>query len=157
MQPYRIDPEETTKVTAAEIVTPPNYVADVFSIAPGTQVVRREEITSLHGNPQMISVDWIVIGDSLAALGALEPTPLSRGTAHFVETNTHRKITYGQDHLEARPSDAREASALQIAVGAPILAGVYSWSDEKGAILYGEWVIPARRVVSYPYKVTETP
>jgi GntR family transcriptional regulator len=153
-RPHRIGPGETVLVTAAEIVIPPDYVADLLNIAPGTAVIRREEITSLRGRPVMLSVDWVPADSTYTALGMLDNKPLDGGVAHTLETTTRRRITHGQDHLRGRSADTREATALQIPVGSPILAGVHIWSDAEDVILYGEWVLPADRVVTYTYDVT---
>jgi GntR family transcriptional regulator len=152
-RPYRVGEGENITVTAAEIVIPPDYVAELLNIEPGTQVIRREEVTSLRGSPRMLSVDWIPADSTLTALGALDPTPLDGGPAHLLETVAHRRITNGQDHLRSRSADAREANALRIPIGAPILAGVHIWSDADQVILYGEWVMPADRVVTYTYDI----
>jgi GntR family transcriptional regulator len=152
-RPYRVGKGETITVTAAEIVIPPDYVAEILNIEPGSEVIRREEITNLRGNPRMLSVDWIPVESTLTAMGVLDPKPLEGGLAHTLETITHRRITHGQDYLRGRSADAREANALQIPVGAPILAGVHIWSDADNVILYGEWVMPADRVVTYNYEI----
>jgi GntR family transcriptional regulator len=102
----------------------------------------------------MLSVDWIPADSTLTALGVLSDKPLEGGPAHFLETlSPSRKVTHAQDHLESRSADSREATALGIAVGSPILAGVHVWSDATDVMLYGEWVMPPRRVVTYAYDV----
>jgi GntR family transcriptional regulator len=141
-------------VTAAEIVIPPDYVNDLLNLAPGSQVIRREEITSLRGKPVMLSVDWIPADSTLTALGVLDTEPLEGGLAHLLETTAHRHITHGRDHLRGRSADAREAGALEVAVGSPILAGVHVWSDPEDVILYGEWVMPPDHDVTYTYDVS---
>src|ERR1017187_324546 len=40
-------------VTAAEIVTAPNYVAEILGIPIATEIVRREETTLRRGQPRM--------------------------------------------------------------------------------------------------------
>jgi GntR family transcriptional regulator len=151
--PHRVGPAETIQVTAAETVIAPDYVASLLNLDPAAEVIRREEITTLHGHPRMLSVDWVPASSTLVALGALEKGPLDGGVAHFLETVTHRKITHAQDHLRGRSADMREATALQIPVGSPILAGVHIWSDPDDVVLYGEWVVPANHDVSYTYEV----
>jgi GntR family transcriptional regulator len=84
-------------------------------------------------------------------LGPIGP----QGPARVIATVTGRQITHAQDHLEGREADTREARALSIPVGSPILAGTHVWSDQDGAIIYGEWCMPPRQVVSYSYEVTE--
>jgi GntR family transcriptional regulator len=152
--PYRAGPGESIVVTAAEIVIPPDYVNELLNLDPGSQLIRREEITSLRGRPVMLSVDWIPVNDTLTALGVIDRKPLDGGLAHVLETTAHKHITHGQDHIRGRAADAREAAALQIPVGAAILAGVHIWSDSDDVITYGEWVMPSDRVVTYTYDVS---
>ena len=68
---------------------------------------------------------------------------------------TGRTVTLGRDHLRGRAADAREAGALRLPVGSPILAGTHVWSDDAGVLLYGEWVLPPDQVISYEYQPAE--
>ena len=154
-RPVRIAPGETILLNEANIVLAPNYVAELLGIEPGDQVIRREEITSLRGKPRMLSVDWIPTNHVMAEaelLGEIGPD----GPAKIIESLTGRHVTHAQDHLEGREADTREAGALSIPVGSPILAGVHVWSDADGVILYGEWCMPPRQVVTYAYEVTDS-
>jgi GntR family transcriptional regulator len=101
----------------------------------------------------MLSVDWIPTGNVMAEAELLGP-PTPEGPAEVITTVTGRHITHAQDHLEGREADTREAAALQLPVGSPILAGTHVWSDQDGVILYGEWVMPPKRVITYSYEVT---
>jgi GntR family transcriptional regulator len=154
-QPGRIGRGEKVTLNAAGIVLAPNYVAELLGIEPGSQVIRREEITTLRGRPRMLSVDWIPTNHVMAEAELLgEPVP--GGPAHIIATVTGRRVTHAQDHLEGREADAREADALKITVGSAILAGTHVWSDQEGPILYGEWVMPPKRVITYSYEVANT-
>lgn len=152
-RPVRAARGETVELTEVGIVLAPNYVAELLGIEPGDQVIRREEITTLRGKPRMLAVDWIPTANVMAEaelLGEIGP----EGPAGVIATVTGRQITHAQDHLEGREADTREATALGITTGSPILAGTHVWSDADGVILYGEWVIPPKQVVSYSYEVT---
>lgn len=152
-RPVRIAPGESILLNEVGITLAPNYVAELLGIEPGSQVIRREEITSLRGKPRMLSVDWIPTNHVMAEaelLGEIGP----QGPARVIETLTGRKVTHAQDHLEGREADTREAGALGIPAGSPILAGAHVWSDNDGVILYGEWCMPPRQVVTYSYEVT---
>lgn len=142
---------DSIEVTAAEIVTAPNYVADLLGIDIGSQVIRREEITHSKDHPRLLSVDWIPGFDVTVGERLTEKAPIQGGTIAAVESLTGRRVTYGEDHIRSRSSDAREAAALRLPVGAPILAGVHLWSDGSGVLLYGEWVMPPDQVISYEY------
>lgn len=153
--PDRVGPGEAIEVTAAEIVKAPDYVAALLGLDRGTEIIRREEITSLRGKPRMLEVSWAPASSTLVPLGALEKKPLPGGVSHFLQTVTHREVSHAQDHLEARSADTREAAALHVLVGAPILAGASVWSDSEGVIVYVEWCIPERHEVAYTYDVTK--
>jgi GntR family transcriptional regulator len=116
-------------------------------------VIRREEVTALRGKPRMLSVDWIATGHVMAEAELLGP-PVPDGPASVIATVTGRHVTHAQDHLESRAADTREADALRVPVGCPILAGAHVWSDPDGVIIYGEWVVPPKQVITYSYDVT---
>lgn len=144
------------EVTAADIVNAPNYVADILGIPIGTEIIRREEITWHKGRPNLFSVDWIPVAADRALAGQLTaPEPLPGGAETLIRTTTGRRVTCGRDHLRGRAADAREAGALRLPIGSPILAGVHVWSDDEGVILYGEWVMPPDQVVSFEFTVDD--
>jgi len=152
-RPVRIGRGEHIALDEAGIVLAPNYVGELLGIEPGAMVIRRQEITTLRGKPRMLSVDWIPTSNVMAEaelLGELGPD----GPVKVIATITGRRVTHAQDHLEGREADTREANALNIPVGSPILAGAHVWSDQEGVIIYGEWVMPPRRVITYSYEVT---
>ena len=141
---------EQVEVTAAGIVPAPIYVAEILSIDPGALVLRREEITRRDGRARMLAVDWVpgFAKDLCAQL--LECVPIEGGTIHAIERLTGRRTAFTRDALRGRGADKREADALGVAVGTPILAGVHRWLDADGGILlYGEWVLPPDTVICY--------
>jgi GntR family transcriptional regulator len=144
---------ETVTVNAAEIVGAPAYVADVLGIAPGEQVIRREEVLYHGAHAQALTVDWIPATNVMEAAELLEAVPIAGGAITQIESVTRRRPTYGRDYVRGRAADAREAGALKLPVGAPILAGTHVWSDGEGVILYGEWCMPPDQVLSYDYSV----
>ena len=147
---------ERVIVTAAEIVAAPNYVAELLGVPIATEIVRREEITHRRSQPRMLSVDWIPpIGSAMLAAEATSPEPIPGGTIGLVERATGRTVTLGRDHLRGRAADAREAGALRLPVGSPVLAGTHVWADDDGVLLYGEWVLPPDQVISYEYQPAE--
>jgi GntR family transcriptional regulator len=154
-RPHRIASGETVTVTAANIVTAPDYVAALLGMPTGSQVVRREEVTSLHGHPRMLAVTWIPAESVELAPDLTSPLPLDQAPDALIASITGRRVTHSRDHLRGRAADQREAGALRLPVGTPILAGVHVWSDDQGVILYGEWVMPPDQVISYDYEVAE--
>ena len=107
-------------------------MAELLGIDPGSMVIRREEITSLRGRPRMLAVDWIPTNNVMAEAELLGP-PTPEGPASIIETVTGRRVTHAQDHLEGREADTREAAALGLPVGSPILAGVMSGATTKAS------------------------
>lgn len=152
-RPVRVGRGEKVILNEASIVLAPNYVAELLGVDPGSMVIRREEITTLRGKPRMLSVDWIPTKHVMAEAELLGP-PTPEGPEHVIATVTGRHVTHAQDHLEGREADTREAAALAIPVGSPILAGTHVWSDGEGVIIYGEWVMPPKQVITYAYEVT---
>lgn len=153
-RPTRIGRGEKVTLNEADIRLAPNYVAELLGIEPGSMVIRREEITTLRGRPRMLSVDWIATKHVMAEAELLRPT-MPEGPEHVIATVTGRHVTHAQDHLESREADTREASALSIPVGSPILAGTHVWSDQNGVLIYGEWVMPPKQVITYTYEIAE--
>jgi GntR family transcriptional regulator len=143
---------EGVTVTAADIVAAPNYVAELLGIDIGALLIRREEITHKQGRPIMLAVDWIPALDAMESADLTGRKPVEGGLLQRVERVTRRTVTHGRDHIRGRASDGREADALHLPVGGPILAGVHVWSDDDGVILYGEWVLPPDQVISYEYQ-----
>lgn len=143
---------ETVIVTAAELVVPPVYVAELFGLDAGDQVVRREWVTGRGQDRLMLSVSW-----HPAEFAALVPDLLSTSSAKAdslitqIITATGRAVTTARDDFHARTVDAREAGHLGLEIGATILAGAHRWSDDLGIIEYGEWCLPQLHTIGYEY------
>jgi GntR family transcriptional regulator len=144
---------ETVTVNAAGAVPAPAYVAEILGIEPGEEIIRREEILYHGSHARALTVDWIPATNVMQAAALVEAVPIPGGAITLIETVTNRRPTYGRDYVRGRAADAREAGALKLPVGAPILAGTHVWSDEGGVILYGEWCMPPDQVISYDYAV----
>lgn len=144
---------ETSRVTAAALVVPPLYVAELFDLDAGDQVVRREWLAGRGQTRTVFAVTWYP-----AQFAALVPDLLSTapgknaGLSARVLEATGRTITYARDDMHGREADAREASALGLKVGAAILAGAHRWADDDGVIEYGEWCLPPRFTIGYEYQ-----
>lgn len=144
---------ESSVVTSAALMVPPLYVAEIFDLDHGDQVVRREFVTGRGQSRLSFQVRWYP-----AHFAAHVPDLLSTNgkknddlTARVLEV-TGRAITYARDDMHGRAADAREASALGLPVGSPILAGAHRWADEDGVIEYGEWCLPPRMTIGYEYQ-----
>lgn len=141
------------QITAGEVIPAPVYVAELLGLDPaGAQVARREWITFNDQNPMRLSVSWYAgaLVEVVPQLGTTDDgDPLA-----WIAQATQRRPSEGRDYLEAREADVREAKALGIKPGDAVLAGAHIWSDTDGVVEYGEWVLPRKRVVSFPYTIT---
>lgn len=155
---------ETKRVTAVELTVPPVYVAGLFDIEPGEQVVRREYVTGTGSQITGLHVDWYPAHFALHVPDLLETAPGCRTTTHpgtgndllvQIEHAMGRMVAGGRDSMHGRDADQREARLLGVAVGSPILAGAHEWSDSQGLIVYGEWCLPYRLVIGYEYSLEE--
>lgn len=147
---------ETARVTAAALVPAPRYVAELLGVDNGTDVVRREWVTTSHRKPSMLSVAWLPPEFARTLPDLLSTEPSTAGTlTSALERVTGRSLTNARDYYEAREADAREAGHLGLRIGSAVLAGTYLWGDDAGVIEYGEFVLPPNRVVSYEYEVSD--
>ncbi|SFK72647.1 GntR family transcriptional regulator [Streptomyces pini] len=153
---------ETKQVTAAELIVPPLYVAELFDVDPGSQVVRREYVVGAGAQRLMLAVDWYPASFADSVPDLLSTVPGQRTATHpgggndlmqQIERTTGRRVLYGRDSMHARVADHREAGHLGVPVGASILAGAHEWSDDEGVICYGEWCLPQRITIGYEYRV----
>ncbi|MFI7563790.1 GntR family transcriptional regulator [[Kitasatospora] papulosa] len=153
---------ETKRVSSAALLVPPLYVAELLDQDPAEQVVRREYVIGSGSQRLALAVDWYprafadVVPDLLStAPGATHDGQPGRGDDLLdqIERATGRAVAYGRDAMHGRAADHREAQALGVATGAPILAGTHEWSDGEGIIVYGEWCLPTRLTIGYEYRV----
>lgn len=145
---------ETHEVTAAEMIPAPIYVSELLGLDDPAEVIRREWITTERGIPRILTVTWYP-----AALAAEVPELLADRAEDVgvmlrqVEQATG-PATQGRDYIHARTADRREAGALSIPPGTAILAGTWLlWAANGSLIEYGEYVLPPRHTLSYPYEV----
>ncbi|MCC9310435.1 GntR family transcriptional regulator [Kitasatospora sp. RB6PN24] len=145
---------ETSIVTAAQLVVPPVYVADLFDLDHGDQVVRREYVAGRSSVRTLFAVDWFPATFAVLVPELLSTAPAKNDgiTARICEA-TARMVTTARDDMHGRPADAREAAALGLEVGAAILAGATRWGDDTGLIQYSEWCLPTRLTIGYSYGV----
>lgn len=145
-----LGPDQRVEITEAHVITAPDYVADIMGQQHGADVVRRESITYSGDLPVMLTVVWMPeVFTTISELTSREPIDEIR----IVRDKTDRAVTHGRDWVTGRPADRRESRALNIQAGDAITAGTWLWSDDDGVIQYGEYVMPANRVVTYSYDV----
>ncbi|MFF4653590.1 GntR family transcriptional regulator [Streptomyces sp. NPDC001380] len=146
---------EHHRVTAAEIVAPPAYVAELLDLEDGAQVIRREVVTIEDKALRALTVTWYPaslaeqVPELLLAEGGRVGELLTKVEAAIGE------VRRGRDFYHARGADSREAGALGLPVGSAILAGAWlAWADGERVVEYGETCLPPRATVSYPYDIS---
>jgi GntR family transcriptional regulator len=149
---------ETLTVTSAELLVPPLYVADIFDIEPGDQVVRRQWHSGKGAQRLMLAVTWYPAHFAALVPELLSTRPSSSaGLLPRIQQTTGRRVTAGRDDIHGRDADAREASFLALRTGSPILAGAHRLWDDEGVMEYGEWCLPYRLVIGYEYSFDAAP
>lgn len=146
-------------VRFAELIRVPVYVAELMGLDPGGQIIRRESVTVAGrrptAEPVMLSVSWFAPDLASVVPELMETRPVPGSSINRIEASAGQ-VTYGEDHLHGRAADQREASALGLALGSPILAGAYLWTDDDGKVLeYGEFCLPPKRTLRYRYDIAD--
>ncbi|HLU96495.1 MAG TPA: GntR family transcriptional regulator [Thermobifida alba] len=150
---------ETMIVTAAELIRPPQYVAEIFDLDDGAYVVRRQWHTGKGAQRTGLFVTWYP-AHFAAAVPELLSTARGRAASGLlpkIEQATGRRVRAGRDDIHGRDADAREAGYLGLRTGSPILAGAHRLWDDQGVIEYGEWCLPYRLAVGYEYTFDPAP
>lgn len=144
-------------VRFAELIRPPVYVADLMDTDPAGQVIRREFVTIAgrrpRAEPVALTVHWLPPQLATDLPDLLETRPVPRMEAR-IEQVAGKILVHGEDHLHAREADAREASALGLKIGTPILAVAHLKHCADGdVLLYEEFCLPPRRTLRYDYDI----
>lgn len=149
---------ETMIVTAAELIRPPQYVAELFDLEDGDQIVRRQWHTGKGQMRTGLFVTWYPVA-FIATVPELLSTSRSSspGLLARIQRKTGRRPTAGRDDMHGRDADAREAGFLGLRIGSPILAGASRLWDDEGVIEYSEWCLPYRLTIGYEYDFEAAP
>ncbi|MEV8064739.1 GntR family transcriptional regulator [Streptomyces sp. NPDC085995] len=143
---------ETMIVTVAELIKPPQYVAELYDLDEGAQVVRRQWHTGKGQMRTGLFVTWYPAHFAASVPELLSTSrESSPGLLRKIERTLGRTVKWGRDDIHGREADAREANHLGLRVGSPILAGAHRLWDDEGVIEYGEWCLPYRLTVGYEY------
>lgn len=146
---------EAHHVNAAEIVVAPTYVAELFALDPGAEIIRREWVTIEDKTLRALTVTWHPAELAEQVPDLLSTAPGVVGPLLSQIEAATGPITRGRDFVHARGSDAREASALGLPVGTAIAAGTWlAWSDDR-LMEYGEYCLPPRHTLTYSYDLPE--
>lgn len=145
---------ETMIVTAAELIKPPQYVAELLGLEEGDQVVRRQWHTGRGQQRTGLFVTWYPARFAAAVPELLSTSARTSASLLLrIQDATGRRVTNGRDDVHGRDADAREANYLALRIGSPILAGVHRLWDDQGVIEYGEWCLPYRMQIGYEYSL----
>lgn len=149
---------EALIVTKADLIKPPQYVAEIFDLEDGDQVVCRQWHTGKGQQRTGLFVTWYPAHFAAAVPELLSTSRTSSpGLLLKIQQTTGRRVQAGRDDLHGRDADAREANFLGLRVGSPILAGAHRLWDDQGVIEYGEWCLPYRLAIGYEYSFEAAP
>lgn len=132
-------------IHSAELVPAPEHIADVFGIAAGANVIRRERVTFAPDDngtnkPQSTSVSWFDGAAAEAAPLLLVPERIRQGTAQYLAEQTGRGRSPRENNkVGAWRASEHEAARLEIKPGDPVLRARNTYWDLHGGVLeYGE-------------------
>lgn len=148
-------PGDEYRVTSAELVMAPEYVAQVMGLDEDAQVIRREWITYRDRASVRLTVTWTpgVFARDIPELVSTEQLP---GRAVDLLERAGRTPKVGNDYITGRDCrDEREAKALGVGIGDSITAVTYLWSDAEGVLEYGEFITHPKQVLQYDYTFPE--
>ena len=140
-------PGEYAVIMAAELVTPPDYVAEALRLGQDERAIRRHRVTHSETGPVESSTSWLA-GD----LAEVAPLLLVRdriklGTVAYVENATGRVAEYASDRVAARLATPDEAADLTLSEGAQAVLTyrhtVYDAQDQP--LEFAEAVYPPDR------------
>jgi GntR family transcriptional regulator len=160
----RFPASEQIEVLAAGLVDAPPHVRQPLALEPVrmdglTPVIRREQVHYRGGSPFMLLVEWYQphLGDPVPELLAAEPVPEPGGAVQLITARTGRRVIRGRQAREARPirDDGREGPYLRLPADAHVMAEVWTWSDQAGALVYGEYVLLELLVTENEYEFPE--
>ena len=128
-------------------------MAELLGIEPGSMVIRREEITTLRGRPRMLAVDWIPTRHVMAEAELLGPTT-PEGPERVI-ADRDRTARHPRPGPPREPGSRHAGSRSAQHPGRQPDPGRHPRVERsEGVILYGEWVMPPKQVITYTYEVT---
>ncbi len=132
------------------------YVAGHLNDDAAGHVVRREKVISQLGKPIGLAVTWYPVRYIPTVPELAVPAPIAGGETSLIAERTGKRVIQGEDFWEGRGArDDREADAVGVAIGDPILAGAWLWRDPDGDVIeYGETVLISKRAIRYEYELT---
>lgn len=145
------DDVRVTEVGVVPMLPSVGAALGVNADALNRTVLRREVIVHRDGTPYKLAVTWVPVEFTQAVPELLEQEVIPNITS-LIGERTGRVATDGRDYYEGRAADEREAAALNIEVGTPVLAGTAIWRDSE-PVAYYEFVCPPHSAVSSAYSI----
>lgn len=146
-------------ITGARVIPATAQVADALGLAVADPIIARSRITYDSTEvPIEYSTNYVRGEFADAAPALLVSEPIANGMLGYLEAQTGRHAVVGCDQYAAFAATADQATALRLAVGAPVLIERHWWTDEDGTVLdYAESVEPGERWRTRRYRVAESP
>jgi len=142
-------------ITGARVVPATSHVADALGLETADQVIARSRIVYDSDDvPIEYSTNYVRGEFADVAPALLVSEPIINGMLGYLETQTGRRATAGRDQYAAFAATEEQATALRLAVGAPVLIERHWWTDADGTVLdYAESVEPGERWRTRRYEV----
>lgn len=140
-------PGESVEITAAAIVTAPEYVSESLGLPAGARVMMRRRIISTERDgPEEIATSWWP-----AELAEVAPRLLLRetlggiGSVRYVESVTGRAALFARDRVGSRLATEDEARDLALSASDPQAVLVYRhtvFDADEAPLEFAEAVYP---------------
>ncbi|RSS59835.1 GntR family transcriptional regulator [Streptomyces sp. WAC01280] len=138
---------EYAVITAADLASPPEWVADLLEVEAGGQAVRRQRVThNADGEPVSASTSWFS-GDLAETVPALlVKERIIGGTPSAIEAATGRRAVASEEATTAAAASEEQATLLGVTPGDPVSLSRNVYVDAEGTpVEVGESVAPAGR------------
>lgn len=138
---------EYAVITAADLASPPEWVADLLDVDTDGQAVRRERVThNSEDQPVSASVSWFSADLAETVPALLVRERIVGGTPSAIEAATGRRAVATEEATTAAAASETHAALLGVSVGDPVLLSRNVYVDAQGdTIEVGESVAPAGR------------
>lgn len=147
-------PNESSLITAAELVSAPEGVRSALDLPEGAQAIRRHRVTSRDGIVVEISTSWFAGNLAEVAPLLLSRERITQGTAAYVTEQTGRKLRHGQEVASVRLATSEEAQELQRPEPLPLYVTEHLACDDQGnPLTYEIGLCPPGYKVTYDYEI----
>jgi GntR family transcriptional regulator len=138
---------EYAVITAADLSSPPEWVADLLGVEDGGQAVRRQRVThNADDKPVSASTSWFSSDLAQTVPALLVRDRIIGGTPSAIEAGTGRRAVASEEATTAAAASEEQAQVLGVAPGDPVSLSRNVYVDAQGdPIEVGESVAPAGR------------